>query len=248
MATLSIARTTKVRTLDGLKPVAELPAAFKVVDWYGNLHEARVEGVEDRPRIMFRTISGEAVAFGEGHTVYCRAKGDGRWMRRNIADITDPHFVRMPQRKLSIDDIVAQSMDGDNTGVFLAPKTPLQLLPLMEGAATAGLLVQREKAELKIKVEPRRPSCFAAKLINGNFELDLEGSLSALVSKAIIQPHGPFNSEYVEKCKEYGVIFEGSTLYNDLLLFPMEAKKAKAPCYTITVDDDVPIETTWFCT
>jgi len=254
MAELSLTRLTKVRaltegsTLSKLVPVEELPPKFKVVDWYGQEHEATVSTPEDKPRRIFRTINGEALAFGEDHTVYCRAKGDARWKRRFVADINEDFYVRMPQRKLSIDDAVAEALDGDNTGIFLAPKNPAQILPLLEASATAGLLSQREKTVLKIIIERHRPSCFAAKLINGNFSTDLEEALSGLASTAIIQPHGPFNTAFVEKCKAYDTVFEGSSLYNDLKLFPLAGKEAKAPCYTITVDDDVPVETPWFCT
>lgn len=254
MSLLSLSRTSKVRVLSDnggteLVPLEKVPKDFKVVDWYGNIHDARIEGQVNSRRHMFRAVSGETVVFGDEHTVLCRYHGEPRFKRIPVASIEKPVWVRLPQRKITIDDCVVAALDGDKTGMFLRPDKTHELLRLMESAGTSGVIAQRDKKELKIVIEAHRPSCFFAKLVNGNFQSDLEETLGSLVAKAIIQPHGPFNDAYLEQTKRLGVICEGSSLYNDIILHPAGIKELKAPCYLIEVDhEDIPIEMAWFCT
>lgn len=254
---LSLVKGTKIRVIaEGgrtkLVPVEEIEQRpdhkASVYDWYGQRHTLTVSEAPCEAVAVLLCRSGEMMYVGEKHCLYGRQHGSAHFERYELADIDKPLYVRLPQRKISVDDnSLFETLEADDKSVHLIPKVARDMLPLMETAATCGITVHRYKTELRVDLERSRPVCFATKLINGNFDENLTGTLEELTAQAILQPFGPFDSQFIETTEQTGIIFEGSTLYNDVLLVKPRRIDRPTPVYHITGVDDVPVELTWFC-
>lgn len=254
---LSLTGSTKIRVIDDtlvstvLTPVSEITSAY-VYDWYGNKHFLSVQEAEPEDMFLIAAMSGEPQYVGGNHTLLAREKGKAVYKRYSVTDLVAanlPMFVHLPQRKITLDDDGPFfALAADEKSVHLAASEATDLIKLMTTAATAGISVHRARNELRIDLEKSRPVCFATKLINGNFQANLSGTLEELCASAIVNPYGPFNDQLIEKTDKTGVIFEGSSLFNDVLALPPRPVAKKAPVYHIKVEDDAPVELAWFCT
>lgn len=257
---LSLASGTKIGHLHSGTGITKATAVEEMAgkdvmsyDWWGRPHWFQVakEPVTEK-RIVMSCTSGEPLSVGDTHHQLCRLSMKARYTRIPIADHHGPMFVRMPQRKVWRDQILfdALEMDDDDGTMILKPETARDFLPLMEAAAFAGLTVKRAKDKLRIDIEYKRPSCFASKLIMGNFDTDLENALEELAAKAILQPTHPFN-ETVTLAMETGIIFEGGSLFNEVIAIPMHKTDQSVEVFHVTPIDPhkinpVPLDLTWF--
>jgi hypothetical protein len=224
---------------------------FQVMDWYGNVREANVVYGGTSKRHTLRAVSGENIYVGAEHELLSREMGKGRYERVPAAKMETARFVRLPQRKIRCDKSLFDCLEADEhlKRVYLKPERAGDFYPLCEAAATAGISVHRHKSELRVDIEMNRPSCFASKLIMGNFYNDLPGTLDDLVGSGIVSPCAAFNDRYIDMCEAEGIIFEGSTLFNDVMVTPAIPSNNDVDVYNVYVEhDDVPLELTWFCT
>jgi hypothetical protein len=237
-----------------VKELVERRAYNYVYDWFGEVHQ--ISGFSDHfsnEESLWRidALSGEPLIVGEKHGLLCRQKGSARYERRTPVELQyygKPVYVRMPQRKVVCDDILFENFAADEKSVHIVAPTARDLLPIMEAGATAGLGVHRSKGELRVDLEKNRPVCFATKLINGNFQENLGGTLEELTAGAIICPSHRFDDQYVDLVEKTGIVFEGWTFFNDVLVVPPRPIEKTGRVYHIEVAEHVPIELTWFCT
>lgn len=235
---------------EGLKPVDTL-SRFEIMDWYGNPREARVEHGGMSKRYVLRAASGENTYVGGEHTLLSRGYGKGRYERIPVSELHEPRFVRLPQRKVKCDKILFDALEADDKQkrVYLKPERPGDFYPICEAAGTAGISVHRHKTEMRVDIEMHRPSCFASKLIMGNFETDFDGTLDDLVGSGIINPCHPFNDRYIGMCQTEGIIFEGSSIFNDVMVTPAVPSNQDVEVYNVFIEtENAPLELTWFCT
>lgn len=219
-----------------------------VFDWYGNVHKITVsKAKEAEVALLAATTNGESGVFGENHTVLVRAPNTGNWVRKPLKDITEPVYVQLPQRKVKPTRDLFDYLNIDDQGIYLEPGKATEMLSLMRKAAWCGILVSRRKSELRIDLDRRRPSCFAAKLINGSFEYDLEKTLSGLTGSGIVMPSRLFTTEYVEDVRTKGILMEGASVMNNVPLLPPRRLEKKADVYHITLyNESTPVELSWF--
>lgn len=256
---LSLQKNAKIRVINeqdhktSLRSIGEIIGDHKfiresVYDWFGNQHMIHIEPAPEKEKAYkLFGMTGEPIFVGESHQVLCRRDSKARYELVPVKDIREPVFVRLPQRKTQCDnDLPFNTLGMDSAGIYLQPD-PRDLGAAMECAATAGLSVRRRKTELRLDLDVNRPPCFATKLINDNFNENLEVTLETLCSGAVVMPHILFSDEYVEIVKKTGVIFEGSSLYNDLLIGVPRLVDRDFSVYHIH-RDGAPVELPWFTT
>jgi len=227
--------------------VAEAAGFQKIFDWFGNIRSVEVSRDPVKEKLsMLACTSGEPVIVGESHTVLCRVPRQGRWKRVPLSEITEPVLVQLPQRKIFVSPKLFDVFSIDDKGLYLEPTQASDMLDLMRKASWCGLTVSRRKAELRIDLEKHRPSCYAAKLINGGMEYDLEKTLGGLVGGGIVSPKRLFDDDYLKEVKGKGILMEGAAVMNSAPLLPPRPLAKEGDVYHIRVDDPMtPVETSW---
>lgn len=248
---LSILPDTELRVVTAAgdtKLVAAKEAATSFVyDWFGATVPFVINGAPNERLYRLTTLNGEPIYVGENHSVLCRKRDSAQYRRVPVRELIEPVFVHLPQRKVRLDDESPfHALDADDDGIFLKPADVLQFRPLMRTMATAGVAVHRRPSELRIDLEKGRPVCYALKLINGNFDVDLKATLEALTSVAVVQPCRLFDDQLIENVRKTGIVFEGASLYNETLLLPPEPIEKEASVYHVTCQ--APVELLWFMT
>lgn len=227
--------------------VVEAVGQRTVVDWYGKVHTVTVSRSKaPESAYMLAASSGEPMVFGENHTFLIRFPNTGEWVRKSVAELTEPVYVQLPQRKIKVSPDLFDVFDLDDRGIFLAPVKATDMLTLMRKAAWCGVTVARQKSELRIDLDRRRPSCFAAKLINGGFDYDINKTLGGLVGAGIVMPSKMYTKEYLNDVKRTGILMEGSSVLNNVPLLPPKRLEKPVDVYHIELDDVLtPIELAW---
>lgn len=254
MARLSVIKGTKITLANAdtgeayRANVEDVIGKRRVFTWWGEQRSIMVSPAPSPEGLyMMAATTGEAVMFGESHTLLCRDIGSARWKRKKIGDITDMMVVKLPQRKIqAVDKIVFDHFDADDKGLFLKPDRASDMLRLMLKASYNGLTVHRAKAELRIDVDKARPACFGNKLIMGSFQEDLEKTLDSLAGSGVLMPSAWFNDEYIGKVRTTGVIFEGNSVFTDIPALTPKKLNKPGEVYWIDVEEDTAVELNWF--
>ena len=254
MARLSVIKGTKITLANADTGAAyranieEVTGKRQVFTWWGEQRSITITPAPTPENMhMMAATTGEAIMFGESHTLLCREIGSGRWKRKAIGDITDMVIVKLPQRKIQpIDSVVFDHFDADDRGLFLKPERASDMLRLMLKTAYNGLTVHRAKTELRIDLDKARPACFGNKLIMGSFQQDLEKTLDGLVGSGVLSPSAAFTDEYIGKVRTTGVIFEGNSVFTDIPALAPKKLNKPGEVYWIDVQEDTPVELNWF--
>lgn len=254
MARLSVIKGTKITLANAdtgeayRANVEEVIGKRQVFTWWGEQRSITITPAPAPENMhMMAATTGEAIMFGESHTILCREIGSGRWQRKAIGDVTDMVVVKLPLRKIQpLDSIIFDHFDADDRGLFLKPDRASDMLRLMLKTSYNGLTVTRAKAELRIDIDRARPACFGNKLIMGSFQQDLEKTLDGLVGSGVITPSAPFNDQYIGKVRATGVIFEGNSVFTDIPALAPKKLNKPGEVYWIDVQDDTAVELNWF--
>lgn len=107
-----------------------------------------------------------------------------------------------------------------------------------------GIAVVGHMAKNLIEIDPKRPSCFATKLLTGR-GIDPEDFINDLLTSHIITPVLPFD-DLVKKAVETGIIFEGEGVSHLRMAAKPLNMKVEVPVHRITLEGDcTTIETPW---
>ncbi len=253
---LSLIEGTKVRVIDEshyttrLMAIEDAGSTGHFYDNYGVVHSFEVlRATEPENRYLLAAASGEPFLVGESHTLFCRSNESARYKRTSIKDIKAPVFVRLPQKKLVADDGVFDEVDLDKDGLFVEADSVDKLSKLSAQIATCGITVSREKAKRMIRLERGRPSCFASKMLNGNFVRDFEETLDGLCRNGIVIPHRPFNDSMLLETQKSGIIFEGNSIFTEVVaLMPRRLETKGRVIHIRLTEPENPFELTWFQT
>jgi len=227
--------------------VVEAVGTPKVFDWFGNVHQVEVRPAPKKERLaMAACASGETMILGESHSLIHRDIKDGRWQRSMMADLDVPVMVMLPQRKIMVSPKLFDVFMMDDKGLYLEPAQATDMLDLMRKAAWCGISVARRKAELRVDLDKNRPSCFAAKLINGGLHYDLEKTLGGLVGGGIVIPKAMFDKAYLDEVRQKGILMEGPTVFNNTPFLPPRFLEKDGDVYHIYPSDPMtPVEMAW---
>lgn len=247
---------TKIRVLDGAVTkqvrVNELVGRVSsIYDFFGKTHTFTVEPTKVERRYLMSSNTGEKMQFGDGHTILTRKYDSAEYMRVAVSDLFPPGFVRLPQKKIVPPEGVADLLDYDEkTRVTFAEATDIKtLIETYEATASCGVTVSRHATKMRFDIEARRPVCFAAKLLNGNFQTDLAQTLSQLCMSGVVMPCRMFNALLLKETEIAGVIFEGNNLMNDAPIARVNTIDKPSEAFKITLSDPLaPLELSWFCT
>lgn len=226
--------------------IQEVGDGFSYYDFYGEMWHAQVRKAEPEKLYYTMAASGEGLLLGESHTVFCRPVERSGYERMPIHDLKTS-FVRLPQKKSRPPAGLFDAFEADRTGISLGMDSAAKMFGLMHKAAFCGVTVRRHKTERRLLLDDKRPTCFATKLINGNFQVDLAETLDNLAQGGIIQPYRMFGREFVAETERKEVIFEGNCIFNDVMLMPTRRIEKTAPVYHIElVNPNAPVELAWF--
>lgn len=247
---LSLHEKAKITVIRDNKPVQiSVDTAHQIetiYDTYGVRHWITVaqESVDEIGYRMF-SRNGEPYFVGASHTVLCRTHDTAIWKREPVTALTAPRYVKLPQKKLTADPRLFMLMEADKEGLFLAPEKVADMLSIMEAAAFCGLLVQRRKDAMRLDLEVRRPTCFAAKLLGGNFKTSPHETLDNLTAGGIVTPYWTPGRDATEDMLTTGIIFEGHLIVNDIVLGPAVKLEKTLPVRHIKVNGLTPVELAW---
>lgn len=250
---LSVSQETFITVYDSdtermvQKPIRDATGAQTVMGWWGGTYDIVVSAADKEEQYYMTTCSsGEAFVIGESHSVYSRDPRRAKWERVPAVGMEELRFVKLPQKKTTTHETLFPVYDADESGIHLVPPKASAMFDLMRHAAWSGIAVSRRKSELRIDLDRGRASCFASKLVNGAFDVNLEEALSSLVASTVIRPPWKFEEMYIDFVKTSGVIIEGGAYNNDVPFLPPRKLDRSGPVYHILLSDpDVPVELTW---
>lgn len=247
---------TKVRVIDGTMTkqvrVDELVGEDATVyDFFGRVHTLTVEPGTVERRYLMSSTTGERIQFGEGHTVLTRKYDSAEYKRVAVSDLFPPGFVRLPQKKVVPPEGVADMLDyDDKTRVTHVTADNIKdLIFAYEAVASCGVTVSRHPTKLRFDIDPKRPVCFATKLLNGNFQADMVYTLNQLAMSGIVIPCRMFNDTVIKETSLSGIIFEGNNIFNDVPISRLNTIDKPSDVFKVTLSDPMaPLELSWFCT
>lgn len=253
---LSLGASVKLRIINLETSKTELVPVIRLVDkvsyvydFYGNPKRIHVTAGNSEKKYLVGAASGETLQFGDGTMLYMRTHGVAGFKRALLSELSAPAYVRLPQKKISQPTGVADMLDyEEKSGMFLSPPDVAEMIRALEVVGSLGILVQRDLTTLKIALDKNRPSCFAAKVLNGNFTLDITSTMTDLASRGIIQPWKMFGPEVIDDTEKTGVIFEGNCIFNDVPLTNVRVMNKPGIMFNVEVEEpDIPVECQWFC-
>lgn len=253
---LSLGPSVKVRVVNmetmktELMPVGGLLGKVSFVyNFYGELKRVWVEEGQSESKYLVGAQSGETLQFGTGTQLLLRKHGEAEYKRTLLTDLNAPCFVRMPQKKTQQPPEVADMLDfDDKVGTFLSPPDVSAMVRALESVGSCGIMVKRDDTTLRVFIDRNRPVCYASKVLNGNFTLDISATMTDLAHRGLIQPWKMFGQAVIDETEKTGVIFEGNCVFNDMPL--MNAREIKKPGLVFNVhleDPNTPVECQWFC-
>lgn len=253
---LSLIEGTKVRIIDDsayktrLTAIENAGSEGHFYDSFGSVHSFQVlHADEQEKRYLISAISGESFLVGESHTIFCRDAQSARYKRTPVSELTGPAFVRLPQKKLEADPTLFDQVDLDGDGLFIESDSIQKLTDYAAKVATCGITVSRHKTKRLIRLENGRPSCFATKLLNGNFDQHFEVTMESLCRSGIIIPYQFYGDSFLLETQKSGVIFEGNSIFNEVpCIVPRKLETKGRVIHIRLTTPNVPVEMTWFQT
>jgi hypothetical protein len=159
-------------------------------------------------------------------------------------------MVRLLQKKLfDVTRYFENVRIEKDKGFYLEMNSVEEMVEAMRAMAFAGMLVQRRPGELHVILEPKRPSCYAMKLLNGNFDSDMAiETLDSLAGGAVVQPCFDLTEPLAMGIIRHKIVHEGATPFTQIMLPVVKSLPSQITCRTIERPNFCPIETTWFQT
>lgn len=208
--------------------------------------------------------TGQMIPVGVETQVTVVKPGDAKPALVRAADLTEGiHYVWMPSRKARLsggmleDGAILNTMsedarltylrsmyksfsednfrpDGYESMIYMEPPSFPAFRDAAEALGMYGCAVRARESDRRIEIDPRRPSCFATKLLTGRAD-DMEDFVNDLIDSHIINPVLPFNA-MVDTAIKTGVICEGEGHEGLRTLLPTLNSGRKHKVYRVITD------------
>jgi hypothetical protein len=219
-----------------------------VYDWFGNKKKINIINPKiEETRFLVTCGSGETSSFGESHS-FLSKDGQGLWKRKLLKDITEIHFAKLPQKKTLPPVGLFEHFDIDDEGMFIEVEDTRDFRSMMKRAAYSGITVNRRKSQQRIDLDKGKAACFATKLLNGSFQQNFNTTVGSLLGGGVVSSSEILTNTRRKFLRDAGVLFEGASIFNEIIVIPPRVMDQKIPvCYIELEDDYTPVELDWFC-